>query len=61
LATLVAILMLACEVYYAISSLASSLLRKLRQLPACLPLMEAAYLVLFHPSAYVVLRVLLRI
>jgi hypothetical protein len=36
--------------------IASGLLRELLQLPACLPLMEAACLVLFHPSAYVVLE-----
>jgi len=36
----------------------SLLLRELLQLAACLPLMEAACLILFHPSAYVVLGVL---
>ena len=55
MATLVAVLMPACEVYHAVSSPASGLLRKLRQLPAYLPLVEAACLALSHPSAYVVL------
>ena len=49
------ILMPACEVYHVVSSPASGLLRELLQLHACLPLMEAAYLALSHPSAYVVL------
>jgi len=59
LATLVAVLTPACEVYYAVSSPASGLLRKLRQPPACLPLMEAACLALSHPFAYVVLALYL--
>jgi hypothetical protein len=48
----------ASEVDLALSSVAS---RELPQLTACLPSMEAACLVLFHPSAYVVLGVLPRI
>jgi hypothetical protein len=49
----------ASEVSLALSSVASHLLPESQ--PACLPLMEAVCLVLFHPSACVVLEVLPRI
>jgi hypothetical protein len=51
----------ASEVNHAVSSLASGQLRKLPQPPTCLPLMEAAYLVLFHHFASLVLGVVPRI
>ena len=51
-------LTLTSKVDHVVSSPTSSLLHELIQLPTCLPLMEAAYLVLSHPSAYIVLGVL---
>jgi hypothetical protein len=45
----------ASEIDLAFSSVESCLLRELLQLPACLPSMEAAFLVFSHPIANIVL------